>query len=79
MRGIVELEVLKAIERDLPGKIPIRRFFDLIVGTRFVHRMSHLRLIETRKRFFLVLADVLILDTVQHDFSFITRGLTTFL
>ena len=79
MRGIVELEVLKAIEMDLPRNIPIRRFFDLIVGTRFVHRMSHLRLTETRKRSLLVPADVLILDTVQHDFSFITRGLTPLL
>lgn len=37
MRGIVELEVLKAIERQLPPHIPVRSFFDLIVGTRFVH------------------------------------------
>ena len=37
MRGIVELEVLKAIEKKLPSRIPIRSFFDLIVGTRFVH------------------------------------------
>ena len=36
MRGIVELEVLKAIERQLPAGIPIRSFFDLIVGTRYV-------------------------------------------
>lgn len=34
IRGIVELEVLKAIERQLPAGIPIRSFFDLIVGTR---------------------------------------------
>lgn len=36
MRGIVELEVLKAIEKKLPRNIPLRSFFDLIVGTRFV-------------------------------------------
>lgn len=36
MRGIVELEVLKAIEEKLPSRIPVRNFFDLIVGTRFV-------------------------------------------
>lgn len=36
MRGIVELEVLKAIEEKLPLRIPVRDFFDLIVGTRFV-------------------------------------------
>lgn len=36
IRGIVELEVLKAIEGQLPLNIPIRSFFDLIVGTRFV-------------------------------------------
>lgn len=34
IRGIVELEVLKAIEENLPLRIPIRNFFDLIVGTR---------------------------------------------
>ncbi|KAL8736432.1 MAG: hypothetical protein Q9166_000224 [cf. Caloplaca sp. 2 TL-2023] len=33
MRGIVELEVLQAIERELPAGIPIRSFFDLIIGT----------------------------------------------
>lgn len=33
MRGIVELEVLRAIEDALGGKIPIQSFFDLIVGT----------------------------------------------
>lgn len=37
MRGIVELEVLKAIEEKLPSRIPVRNFFDLIIGTRFVH------------------------------------------
>lgn len=35
MRGITELEVLKAIESELPRKIPIQRFFDLMVGTRY--------------------------------------------
>lgn len=40
MRGIVELEVLKAIEMELPLNIPVSRFFDLIVGTRFVHETS---------------------------------------
>ena len=30
----MELEVLKAIEKNLPFCIPIRSFFDLIVGTR---------------------------------------------
>ncbi|KAI9778775.1 MAG: hypothetical protein M1839_007865 [Geoglossum umbratile] len=33
MRGIVELEVLRAVERCLGGKIPVQHFFDLIVGT----------------------------------------------
>ncbi|KAE8444662.1 hypothetical protein EG329_014318 [Mollisiaceae sp. DMI_Dod_QoI] len=33
VRGIVELEVLRAIENALGGKIPVQRFFDLIVGT----------------------------------------------
>lgn len=40
IRGIVELEILKAIEMQLPLNIPVRSFFDLIVGTRFVHRKS---------------------------------------
>lgn len=44
MRGIVELEVLKAIEMKLPPNIPVRSFFDLIVGTRFVHGASFLSL-----------------------------------
>ncbi len=34
MRGIAELEVLKAIQDHLP-RIPIHEFFDLIVGTRY--------------------------------------------
>lgn len=42
MRGIVELEILKAIEMKLPPNIPVRSFFDLIVGTRFVHGASFL-------------------------------------
>ena len=49
MRGIVELESLKAIEKELPVKIPVRSFFDLIVGTRFVHRISLLSSIEPRR------------------------------
>lgn len=34
VRGIVELEILKLIQGKLPPRIPIRSFFDLIVGTR---------------------------------------------
>lgn len=33
IRGIVELEVLRAIEQALGGEIPVQAFFDLIVGT----------------------------------------------
>lgn len=33
IRGIVELEVLREIERALGDKLPIQQFFDLIVGT----------------------------------------------
>ncbi|KAF2735254.1 FabD/lysophospholipase-like protein [Polyplosphaeria fusca] len=33
MRGIVELEVLRSIQAQFNNKIPIRAFFDLIVGT----------------------------------------------
>lgn len=36
VRGIVELQVLREIERELGGKIKIQDFFDLIVGTRFI-------------------------------------------
>ena len=35
MRGILELEILRAIKRALGGGIPIQAFFDLIVGTRY--------------------------------------------
>lgn len=35
MRGIAELEVLKAIQNHLPRGIPIHMFFDLIAGTRY--------------------------------------------
>ena len=35
IRGIVELEVLRALEKSLGGRIPIQAFFDLIVGTRY--------------------------------------------
>jgi patatin-like phospholipase/acyl hydrolase len=34
MRGIIELESLKAIEKVLGEGLPIQSFFDLIVGTR---------------------------------------------
>lgn len=34
MRGIVELESLRAIEKILGKGLPIQAFFDLIVGTR---------------------------------------------
>ncbi|KAH7087111.1 hypothetical protein FB567DRAFT_526936 [Paraphoma chrysanthemicola] len=33
MRGIVELEVLRAIQSEIGWKLPVRVFFDLIVGT----------------------------------------------
>lgn len=36
IRGIVELQVLREVERKLGGKIKIQDFFDLIVGTRFL-------------------------------------------
>ena len=31
---MVELEVLRQIEQALGGKLPIQKFFDLIIGTR---------------------------------------------
>jgi hypothetical protein len=33
VRAVAELEVLRALESELGGKIPIQAFFDLIVGT----------------------------------------------
>ena len=34
IRGIIELAVLRTIEKELGGLIPVQNFFDLIVGTR---------------------------------------------
>jgi Patatin-like phospholipase len=33
IKGVAELEVLRLIEIELGGKLPIQHFFDLIVGT----------------------------------------------
>jgi patatin-like phospholipase/acyl hydrolase len=33
IRGVVQLEVLRLLEREWNGRIPIRYFFDLMVGT----------------------------------------------
>ena len=41
IRGIVELEILRQIEQALSG-IPIRCFFDLIVGTRYISNALYL-------------------------------------
>jgi hypothetical protein len=41
IRGIVMLEVLKALEVYLGDHIPIQAFFDLIVGTRLVISVYH--------------------------------------
>ncbi|KAL9047302.1 MAG: hypothetical protein Q9214_000088 [Letrouitia sp. 1 TL-2023] len=38
IRGIVELEILRQLERALGGRINIQCFFDLIVGTRYETR-----------------------------------------
>jgi len=32
VRGIVQLEILRLLERELNGKIPVQFFFDMIVG-----------------------------------------------
>ena len=34
IRGIVELEILRQIERAMGGRLALQCFFDLIVGTR---------------------------------------------
>ena len=34
IRGVVELEILNALEKELGGRLMIQKFFDLIVGTR---------------------------------------------
>ena len=49
MRGIVELEILKAIERQLPAGIPIRNFFDLMIGTRYVAALSYTKELTTAR------------------------------
>jgi hypothetical protein len=36
IRGIVELEILRQIERAMGGKMRIQSFVDLIIGTRCV-------------------------------------------
>lgn len=41
MRGIVELEILRSIERALNDKLAIQYFFDLIVGTRYVNKLAN--------------------------------------
>jgi predicted acylesterase/phospholipase RssA len=33
MRGIVELEVLRAIQHEIGNRVPLQAFFDLIIGT----------------------------------------------
>jgi len=35
IRGIVELEVLSAIQKAMGGQIPIQACFDLIIGTGY--------------------------------------------
>lgn len=40
VRGIVELEILRAIEKELGGGISVQDFFDLIVGTRYCSCLS---------------------------------------
>jgi patatin-like phospholipase/acyl hydrolase len=40
MRGIVELEVLREIQHQIGWQLPVQAFFDLIVGTRCVLRVS---------------------------------------
>lgn len=48
----MELEVLKAIETELPANIPITSFFDLIVGTRFVYEVFHFRPCSAERGFY---------------------------
>jgi len=36
MRGIVILEVLRNLQKELGDRIDIQDFFDLVVGTRWV-------------------------------------------
>ena len=43
MRGIVILEVLRHVQEELGGRIPIQDFFDLVVGTRLVLRSCSIR------------------------------------
>lgn len=72
----MELEVLKAIEMELPLNIPVKSFFDLIVGTRFVYRTSFLSPSKYWKHGFYDSMDVLGLCIVCPATSLvlITRG-----
>jgi len=33
---VAELEVIRTLKKELVAKIPLRAFFDLIVGTKYV-------------------------------------------
>lgn len=37
---MAELEFLRMLKNDLGGKIPLRAFFDLIVGTKYASAFS---------------------------------------
>ena len=41
IRGIVELEILRLIEKAMGGRLAIQCFFELIVGTRSGDLVSH--------------------------------------
>jgi hypothetical protein len=36
---VAELEVLRILKNNLGGRIPLRAFFDLIVGTKYASRL----------------------------------------
>lgn len=37
VRGIIQLKILEAIQKELGKDLKIQWFFDLVVGTRYLH------------------------------------------
>lgn len=44
VRGVIELAILREIEKALGDHVPIQNFFDLIVGTRLVTHPVYMHL-----------------------------------
>jgi patatin-like phospholipase/acyl hydrolase len=51
VRGVIQLEVLKLIEMELHGKLPIQCFFDMIVGKGWIPPMDTVMHVVTTNAF----------------------------